>query len=88
MFKKLKNISILAGIILWVSSMVLWNYHIQYSSKIYSKQFGAIYPLHNHGIIVYLTQNEHIFLYSLIFGGFGLMMASAFFYFQDKNNRS
>jgi len=64
-----KPLEIIAGVgalIVWFTSMFLWMYYDHTRPTVADPSTGRIYPLNSHGSIVYLTQPEQFWLYSLI----------------------
>lgn len=47
-------------------------------------KIGKIYQLNTHGSIVYLTSNEHYFLYSLIFAGIVFFLLTIVFHYVES----
>jgi hypothetical protein len=83
MFKTLKIICAISSVILFLSFSYLWNFHVQNSPRIYDKLGGYIYPLNNHGLIVYLTDKEHSILYATMLFGIVLVLLAAVFYYLE-----
>ncbi len=59
----------LLALCLWFSSFFVWHYYAAHRSSTPVPASGRTYPLNSHGAIVYLSSNEHFFLYGLMIGG-------------------
>jgi hypothetical protein len=67
MINKTRIASSILALCFWLSSLFTWKYFDGNRSTTAQPELGRIYPLRTHGSVVYLTCDEHYFLYSLIF---------------------
>jgi len=86
MWKIIKIVSAVLAVAFWFSSFFVWMYYDSHRPKVYMSEDGRIFPLNTHGSIVYLSANEHYFLYGLMAAGIVFFMLAVISYFIDRRD--
>jgi hypothetical protein len=72
------------GLCFWVSSCVLWEHYAHTRPAVQQPDLGRVYPLNEHGTVVYLNSHEHFLLYTLMVVGYGLILLTGAIHYFGK----
>ncbi len=67
--KIFQRILVYSALVLEVSGSALWMHYYDTRPKVLDASQGRIIPLNTHGIVVYLTNSEHLRLQTLMITG-------------------